>query len=332
MITTRATNKLARLGRFALPAALLVLSLSCGDDSTSPVSGDRVIDSFPLELGNSWEYALEQSVYVPRQDTTQPPISLSSTGRQLVSITRTENIGGLESFGMKTTHMIDYLFSEGSDTVIERRYFAPAGDGRVLLRAEQAIFNPGGGFIPFANGGDSNKPRYGTLIEVDGQQKFISLETLGYLLSDTRGSFFRGQAPGSSLLASDGLENDDNTILYRNDYVYVHNELYKGLKWVSLAAEGVGGIDISNSVTNILSELDGRQGPIAEVEQTNSLIGALASEQYRQRFYYKGGVGLIRAEISDPGFIIIAQYPDSSSYIGIGTWSFVKTLTSYNVR
>ncbi len=330
MTTTGLTDKLARLGRFALPAALLVLSLSCSDDSTSPVSGNRVIDSFPLELGNSWEYALEQSVYVPRPDTSLPAISLNSAGMQAVTVTRTENIGGIESYGIKTTHMIDYLFSEGADTVIEQRYFAPTGDGRVLLKAEQAVYNPGNNFIPFSTGG--NKPRYGTMIEVDGQQRFISLETLGYLLSDTRGSYFSSQSGGATLLASDGLENDENAFVYTDDYLYLYSELYKGLKWTSLAAEGVGGIDISNSVTNILSELDGRQGPIAEVEQTNALIGALASDQYRQRFYYKGGVGLVRVELSDPSFIIIAQYSDSSSYIGIGTWTFTKTLTSHNIR
>jgi hypothetical protein len=320
-------SKLTYSGWLAL-AALLVMSLSCSDDSTSPATGDRVIDSFPLKLCNSWEYTLQQSIYVEREDTT---FSLSSAGRQSVKITRTENIGGLESFGMQTTHMIDYLFSEGSDTTIEQRYFAPTSDGRVLLKADQAVYNPSGGFIPFANG--NNEPVYGTMIEVDGQEKFISLEMLGYLLSDSRGSLFAGQQSGT-LLASDGVQNDENSFIYADDYLYLYDELYKGLRWNSVTADDVNEIDISARVDNILGELDGYDGPIAEVTRTNSLIGASAlnSEQFTQRFYYKGGIGLVKAEISDPEFLIIIQFPDSTLELGVGTWTFTKSLSSHSVR
>ncbi len=310
-------------------AALLVLSLSCSDDSTSPATGDRVIDSFPLALGNSWEYTLDQSIYVKREDTT---ISVSSTGRQSVRVTRTENIGGLESFGMQTTHMIDYLFSEGSDTVIEQRYFAPASDGRVLLKADEELYDPGNNFIPFST--NDNTPLYGTMIEVDGQDKFISLEMLGYFLSNSRGSLVRNRSNNATLLASDGVGSHDNAFVYTNDYIFLYDELYKGLRWTSVAGNSVDAIDISGRVTNILGELDGYEGPIAEVEQTNSLIGSnpMNSEQYAQRFYYKGGVGLVRAEISDPEFLIIVQYPDSSMELGIGTWTFTKSLVSHSIR
>ncbi len=321
-------TKLTYPGWLAL-TALLVFSLSCSDDSTSPTTGDRVIDAFPLKLGNSWEYMLEQSIYIEEEDTTLPPISFSSTGKQSIKITRTENIGGLESFGMQTTHMIGYLFSEGADTVIEQRYFAPTPDGRVLLKADQAVYNPGGGFIPFANG--NNEPRYGTMIEVEGQDKFISLEKLGYLLSDTRGSFFTNQQSGT-LLASDGVENAENTFLYADDYLYLYSELYEGLRWNSVTAESVNDIDIAGRVTSILSELDGYEGPVAEVEQTNTLTSALSSDQYRQRFYYKGGVGLIRVEMSDSEFDIYAAFPDSVVLLGLGTWTFTKSLGSHNVK
>jgi hypothetical protein len=321
-------TKLTYPGWLAL-AALLVISLSCSDDSTSPATGDRVIDSFPLALGNHWEYTLQQSIYVEREDTI---FSLSSTGRQSITVTRTENIGGLESFGMQTTHMIDYLFSEGSDTTIEQRYFAPTTDGRVLLKADQAVYNPTGGFIPFAIG-EENIPRYGTMIEVNGQEKFISLEKLGYLLSDTRGALFSSQQDGT-LLASDGVENDETAIIYTNEYLYLYKELYEDLRWTSVSADDVNQIDISGRVNSILSELDGYDGPIAEVAQTNSLIGASSfnSEQYVQRFYYKGGVGLIKAEISDPEFLIIVQFPDSSLQLGTGTWTFTKSLSSHHIQ
>jgi len=314
-------------------AVPLILGLSCGNDSTSPESGDRVIDAFPLELGNRWEYTLEQSIFI-QEDTTQAPIIASSTGRQIVTVTRTENIGGTEAYGMTFDHLMGYLFSTGADTVFERRYMAPQSDGRVLLKAEENVYNPTGGFIPF--GEEQGKPRYGTLLTIDGQQRFISLERLAYMLSDPRGAFWSGQpqVSSSASLASDGVQNNENAFLYEDDFTYVYAELYAGLRWVSLAAGGVGGIDISSRVTAILDELDGIEGPIAEVEQTNSFIGATASENYKLRYYFRSGIGLVRAEISDPEFIIILQIPeqDSTAFLGIGTWTFVKKLSGYTLN
>ncbi|MBW7995034.1 MAG: hypothetical protein FVQ81_00395 [Candidatus Glassbacteria bacterium] len=319
--------------RSCLLSALLVVAaglVSCSDGSTSPETGDRVVDALPLALGNRWEYALEQSIFV-QEDTTLPAFEAFSTGRQIVTINRTENIGGLEAFALKFDHVMGFVFRAGADTVLERRYLAPTPDGKVLLKADEAVYNPTGGFIPFSH--NESGTRLGTMIEIGGKERFISLNKLAYLIADPRGSILPRADRDGSLLASDGIQNNENAIFYENEYIFLFNELYKGLKWVSLAAGGVGGVDISQRVSNILPELDGYDGPIAEIEETNTLVGAAASEFYVQRFYYKGGVGLIRAEISDPEFLIIAQFPDGSiEFIGIGTWTFIKTLTSYSLR
>ena len=321
-------TKLNRYLTIIALAALVVLT-ACSDDATSPVNGEVVTDSYPLALGNHWEYTLDQSVYVEREG--EEDISVSAGGSQSVTVTRTENVGGDESFAMTYTHIVDYLFSVGTDTVVEHRYFAPTSDGRILLKAEEIIYNPGNNFIPFGDG--NSEPVYGTLIEVDGKQEFISLETLGYLLSDPRGTFFDNRRNGTSL-ASDGLLNNENAFVYADDRVYMYKDLYEGLKWVSQDAQQADDIEISGRVTAVLDEVDGYQGPIAVVEELNSLTaGALGiGEQFVQRFYYKGGVGLIRAEISDPDFLIIVQNNDGSAELGIGTWTFTKTLDSHSIQ
>ena len=314
--------------RFFALVALAAAAVGCSDNGPAGPPADRVFDPYPLDVGNRWSYNLEQSIFV-QEDTTLPPTTGSSTGYQNISITRTEVITGDEAFGVTLHHVMDFIFSEGADTVVETRYLAPKAD-RVLLKADQAVYNPTGGFIPLAQTG--GKPQLGTLINLNGQEKFISLEKLAYLLASPRGSLLPKPESPLPVLASDGIINRDDVIFYETDYIYVFNELYKGLNWVSQPAGSVGGIDVSQKVTNILESLDGFEGPIAEVEQTNSLIEGASSENYKQRYYYKGGVGMIRAELSDPGFMIIQRLSDGTLYyLGIGTWTFVQKLTDYKV-
>lgn len=308
----------------------LLLPAGCSDDGgVTGVSSDIVTDPFPLALGNRWEYALEQSIFV-HEDTTKPPITKSSTGRQVLTINRTEMISGDEAFGVTFYHVMDYLFTEGADTVMETHYLAPKGD-KVLLKAEEGVYNPTGGFIPFSK--TDNVARIGTKIKVGGVSRFIPLERLAYLLLDSESWYQPAAGVTGAALASDGIQNKDNVFFYTEDYIFVLNELYKGKNWVSAAAQGVGGIDITQRVTNILSELGEYDGPIAEVEESNTLIEAATSEQFKIRYYYKGGVGMVQAEISDPEFFIWLQHPDGSiEFLGIGTWTFIKRLVDYTVK
>lgn len=312
---------------------LLIISLSllsgCSDDSVTGISSDRVTDPFPLALGNRWEYALEQSIFV-HEDTTKPPIFASSTGRQELTINRTEMISGDEAFGVTFYHLMDYLFTEGADTVLETHYLAPRGD-KVLLKAEEGLYNPTGGFIPFSKTEDT--ARIGTKIKIGGVSRFVSLERLAYLLLDSESWYQPAADPTGPDLASDGIQNKDYVFYYPEDYIFVLNELYKGRKWVSAAAQGVGGIDITQKVTNILPELGEYEGPIAEVEESNTLIEAATSEQIKTRYYYKGGVGLVQAELSDPEFLIWRRYSDGHiEVLGLGTWTFIKRLVDYSVK
>jgi len=312
----------------------LIVSLpmltGCSDEGgVTGVSSDTVTDPFPLALGNRWEYALEQSIFV-HEDTTQPPIAKSSTGRQVLTIDRTEMISGDEAFGVTYYHVMDFLFAEGADTVAETHYLAPRSD-RVLLKAEEVVYNPTGGFIPFSK--TDNVPRIGTKVNIRGASRFVSLERLGRLLLDSE-SWYQPIAdlsgPG---LASDGIQNKENVFYYTEEYIFVLSELYKGRNWVSAAAQGVGGVDITQKVTNILSGVGEYEGPIAEVEESNTLIEAAASEQFKIRYYYKGGVGMVQAEISDPEFLIWLQHPDGSiEVLGVGTWTFIKRLVDYTVK
>ena len=320
-------NEKIRKHCFRLLSAGLFLAAACGNDSVTNTPGDRVTNPFPLALGDTWQYTIEQSIFV-HEDTTQPPITASSTGFQTVSINRTEEITGDEAFGVTTRHVLDYLFSVGADTVVETRYLAPHGD-KVLLKAEQIVYNPTFGFIPLSN--QERPSRYGALIDVSGGKKFITLERLAYLLLGPRGPLTTPQEEAT--LASDGIQNNPDVLFYDTDYIFVYDELYKGRSWVSLPAVDVGGIDISQKVSNIIPSLGDYTGPIAEVEETNTLIEAAASEKFIKRYYYKGGVGLIQAEISDPEFIIWLQLPDGSiQLLGLGTWTIIKKLVSYDVK
>jgi len=302
----------------------------CSDDGVTGVPSDTVTDPLPLALGNRWEYEMEQSIFV-HEDTTKPPIYKSSTGRQVLTINRTETIGGDEAFGVTFYHVMDFLFAEGADTVLETRYLAPVGN-KVLLKATEGVYNPTGGFIPFSN--TQGVSRTGTMIEIGGVKRFVPLERLAHLMLGSE-SWYQPSAPAVTgpELASDGIQNKDNVYYYTGEYVFVLNELYKGKNWVSSAAQGVGGVGITQKVTNILAELGGYEGPIAEVEESNTLIEAATSEQFKIRYYYKSGVGMVQAEISDPEFLIWLQHPDGSiEVLGVGTWTFIKRLVDYTVN
>lgn len=309
----------------------IALSVSCGEDTGTGVVSSRVTDPFPLALGNTWQYSMEQSIFI-QEDTTEAPLVASSTGQQTVSIDRTEMITGDEAFGLKFTHYMNYLFGTGRDTVVEAHYYA-SRDDRVVLKAEAGIFNPTGGFIPFSEN-DTGRRRYGTWVEVDGAQKFVSLERLGHIMMGTGSHLWSGLDGGDApLLASDGIINEENVVYYPEDFVFVFKELFKGRNWISNQAQGIGGLDIRQKVTNVLDGLGQFEGPIAEVERTNAFIEATVSNKYVQRYYFKSGIGLIQAEISDPEFLILLQMPDGSiEYLGIGTWTFVKRLESYSLN
>ena len=316
--------------KYLLLSALLVILLAgCSDDGVTGVTSDTVSDPFPLALGNRWDYELEQSIFV-HEDTTKPPVYASSTGRQVLTINRTETIGGDEAFGVTFYHVMNFLFTEGADTVLETHYLAPVGN-KVLLKAEEGVYNPTGGFIPFSN--TQGVSRTGTMIEIGGVKRFVPLERLAHLLLDSESWYQPAEAFTGPALASDGIQNKDNVFYYTGEYIFVLNELYKGKNWVSSAAQGVGGVGITQKVTNILAELSGYEGPIAEVEESNTLIEAATSEQFKIRYYYKSGVGMVQAEISDPEFLIWLQHPDGSiEVLGIGTWTFIKRLVDYTVK
>ena len=92
-------------------------------------------------------------------------------------------------------------------------------------------------------------------------------------------------------------------------------------------------MEITQKVTNILPSLSGFEGPIAEVEMYNTFVDVTSSEQYKIRYYYKSGVGVIQAELSDPEWGIQLFIPDVGVvYLGIGLWEVVKKLTDYQVQ
>jgi len=309
-------------------AALITLA-GCSDESNPGAVSQCVDNAYPLEVGNRWEYVVEQSVFVEHQDSTRPPTTVSSTGRQIVTITRTEAIKGDEAFGVLLTHYMGQLFDTGEDTTMEIHYLAPHGD-KIYLRAKQFVYNTGN-FIPLAKSDGVKKT--GMRYKVGGESRVITLERLARMLLDPAG--WNLSLPGTvePFLSSDGLQNRDDVVFYENDYILVFKNLCKGRNWISEEAEEIGGIEVSQKVTNILDELSGFQGPIAEVELTNTFIEATDSEEFRIRYYYKSGVGIVQAEISDPNIPIFARLPDGGiEYLGIGTWTVIKTLVDYTVK
>lgn len=301
----------------------------CGSDNTTGPVTDRVVGAYPLALGNTWEYSITMSIFV-QEDTTKPLVSLSTTGSQVVEIKRTEMITGDEAFGVTYHQDMGRLFDPtGRDTTVETQYLARRGD-KVLLKAIEAIYSTGG-FIPFAS--VLKGTTFGARIKIGGVERFMTLENLARLLLNSAGAAFSSLQTQLPQLSSDGIQNRDNVFFYDMDYIFVYDELFKGKRWVSAEAQGVGGTEISQKVTNILPELSSVEGPIAEVEVNNKFIEASSSVQYKQRYYYKGGVGLVQAEIYDPEFMIWGNMPDGSIvYLGVGTWSVVKKLETYSIK
>ncbi len=316
-----------------LAALALALATGCGsDNSTVGVSSDRVVDPLPLTLGNSWEYSLQQDAYIDVKidDTTFIPIHVSSTGTQTVNVTRTEAITGDEAYGLRYFHVMNYIFTTGADTTVEVHYLAPRGD-MVLLKAIESGYNTGG-FIPLGLNDKPQPQRLYARVNLGGGTRYIPLERLGHILLDPEPA--EGvSSSGSTSLASDGVQNRDNVYFYNYDYVMLYDELFKGRHWIASAAQGVGGLEISRKVTNILPELGGYEGPIAEVEETNSLIESISTLTYKLRFYYKGGMGVVQAEIYDSDFDFYMYGEDGlPQYIGSGTWQVVKKLTGHTVK
>jgi len=309
-------------------AAALCFCLGCSDKNPTAVVSDVVTDPYPLKLGNYWDYSLTQRIYIEAEDSL-PPWSLSSTGSQRVSISRTEAITGEEAFGVRHHHVMGYMMDPmKADTTVEIHYMAPRGD-RIVLKGIQFGYNTGG-FIPFglSEGVEGLVTRIGDA----GSGRYVPLTKLArQLLSPV--PMVSLSSGLDALLASDGLINRDDFLAYENDYLLVFNELYKGRQWVSLKAGGVGGMEISQKVTNILPSLSGFEGPIAEVEMYNTYVEATSSDQYKIRYYYKSGVGIIQAEISDPEFPIGLMMPDGQILdLRIGLWEVVKKLTDYQVQ
>jgi len=69
------------------------------------------------------------------------------------------------------------------------------------------------------------------------------------------------------------------------------------------------------------------------VEETNSIIESISTLTYKLRFYYKGGVGIVQAEIYDSDFDFYTYDEDGNTYkIGTGAWQVVKKLTSHTLK
>ncbi|MBN2290374.1 MAG: hypothetical protein JXQ83_13650 [Candidatus Glassbacteria bacterium] len=309
--------------------ALASLLTGCSDKGSTSVDTDVVTDPYPLAVGNYWEYRLTQSIFVESNSDSLPDWSLSSTGSQRVSITRTESITGDEAFGVSHHHVMGYLADPlSADTTVEVHYLAPRGD-RILLKGILTTYNTGG-FIPFSL--DSGAERLVARVGAAGSGRYIPLTRLArQLLEPVPAAFSASRL--DALLASDGVVNLDEFFSYEKDYLFVFNELFKGRHWVSVEAGGVGGVDISQKVTNILPSLSGFEGPIAEVEMYNTFVDYAASEQYKIRYYYKSGVGIIQAELSDPEFFIWLTLPNGEIlFLGIGRWTVIKELTGYQVK
>lgn len=316
---------------FLLAAVPVFLSVACSDDENSPTGASaNVVDNpLPLDVGNRWDYLISQEISMDTDDNGTADFSASSAGYQSVSITRTEAFSEGEAFGLEHYHLMQRLQDPSViDTTIEVHYLAPVKD-KILLKAIETVQNNSGGFIPFSS--TRKKDKAYTRISVGGNEIEITLDELGRLLLEPLPAYIPGENL-DALLASDGIQNSDNVIYYDFDYTYVYDELYNGQNWVSAEALGVGGVEISQRVTNVLDELDGFEGPIAEVTLSNTFIDFYQSDQLKIRYYYKSGIGIIRAEIYDPAILIFLDLGDGNFIIGEGTWAVLKQLAAYTVK
>jgi hypothetical protein len=318
------------LGSLA-PAVALSLCLGCSDSDTTGANTQVVVDPFPLSVGNRWEYSLEMRVsFIMEEDNTL--FTYSATGSQVVTVSRTEVIDGEESYGLLFNQVTGRFFDpeSGLDTTLEVQYYIPRKD-RVILKAIEGVYGTGGLMIQSKSG---TEKRYGTLIGYGGSRKFVTLERLAFLLMNAAGGRLLPGLQSSPELASDGLQNRDGAFIYESDYLYLFNELFKGKSWTSIQAQGGDGLTITQKVTNVLSELSGYEGPVAEVEVNNSYIDLFGGTSYKQRNYYKPGVGLLQSEISDSDFDFFTPVDNNTAvkFVGTGLWEVVKKLTRYEIK
>ena len=313
-----------------LTVILAILAGGCSDSGTTGANTQVVVDPFPLSVGNRWEYSIEMRVaFIMEEDSTL--FTSSATGSQVVTVSRTEVIDGEESYGLLFDQVLGRVFAteSGLDTTLEVQYYIPRKD-RVILKAIEGVYSTGG-LYPLSKTG--TEKRYGTLIGSGGSRKFITLERLAYLLLNAAGGRLLPGLQSSPELASDGLQNRDGVFIYESDYLYLFNELFKGKSWTSIQAQDGGGLTITQKVTNVLSELSGYEGPIAEVEITNSFMDIFGGDSYKQRAYYKSGVGLLQSEISDSDFDIFTPVDNNTVVkLGTGLWEVVKKLTRYEIK
>ena len=197
-----------------------------------------------------------------------------------------------------------------------------------MLKAIEFGYNTGGS-IPLAVG-STTKQRLLGKVTSGGRVRYVPLEQLARTLLDPEPS--ENLVAYGPSLASDGIQNNENAFFYDEDYVLLFDELYKGQAWISSTAQSEGDIEISRRVTNVLDGLSGYEGPIAEVEETNSLIESTGTTSYKLRFYYKGGVGIVQAELSDTDFDFYVLTEDGIDFLGTGAWQVIKKLESYTVK
>ena len=275
----------------------LICVVSCSDSPTGPDS-NVVTNPLPLAVGNRWDYTIDQAMSIDTDEDGVNDLSATSTGYQSVSINRTEAFSEGEAFGLEYNYILQYLTDPSlADTTVEVHYLLPLKD-KILFKASETIQNNTGGYIPFGENNNKTNKLY-TRISIKGNYVDVTFNELSRLLLNPLPTVTPEQEL-DAWLASDGLQNSDNTYYYDFDYIEVYNNLFKGFDWTSAEALGVGGVRISQEVTNILSELDGFEGPIAEVTLSNTFIDFYKSEQLVIRYYYKSDIGVIRAEIYAP--------------------------------
>ena len=315
---------------FAFCLISFITVISCSDNNPTGPGANVVDNPLPLSLGNRWNYVNSQSISIDTTKDEVDDLSSSSTGIQAITISRTEAFPEGEAFGLEYTHILQYLADPTkADTTVEVYYLVPLGD-RILYKAIESVYNTGG-FIPFGSSSPKKQAVY-TRISVGGNEVEISLEELGRLLLEPLPAYIPG-VKLDALLASDGIQNNNNVYYYESEYVFVYDNLRKGFEWTSAEALGVGGVEITQKVSDILPELDGFEGPIAEVTFSNTFIDYYNSDKLDIRYYYKSGVGIIRAEIHDPAMRVELLIPDGHKVVDeCGEWFISKRLVSYSVN
>ena len=197
-----------------LTVGTLCLFNGCSDENPTGVNTDTVTDPYPLKLGNYWDYSLAQSIYVEAQEDSLPPWALSSTGRQYVSITRTEAITGEEAFGVRHHHVMGWLTDPlRADTTIDTHCMAPRSYRIVLTGFLYGYDKASAIPLSLATGEDRLVVRAGPA----GSGRYIPLNTLARQLLDPV-PMLTNTSGLDALLVSDGVINQDDFFAYENDY------------------------------------------------------------------------------------------------------------------